>query len=365
MSRAVPVLLAAVGWSLCLGVALGTALDHLDAGLLASERLALVLVLVLGHGALAASARALVARVERLRWAEPVLPVVLLGLLWLPALPGQTLTPATPKAPTEGPSFLLLSIDGLGAHHTSPTLEALAAESVVYTSCVSPTPASLPAHASLLTGKVTRQHQVTGPSDHLEHKTLTRHLRREGYRTGAFPSSSDLGQIEGLQADFTHWEQSWGAQRWWSWMPTLAWLGQPSPRRQGAQTVERALAWAGERPTRAFAWVHLQADAQPLEPVLTRLLDGLEGAWVVMVAGTWADLDASRVEDRVHVPCMVRAPGLAPGGEDGLTGLHRLYDVGVALGGGGDLPRIAMPMVEVYLPDEQGDGGQVLRLKSL
>ncbi len=69
-----------------------------------------------------------------------------------------------------GINVVLISLDTLRADHlgcygyprpTSPALDALAAESAVFTSAIAPAPWTLPSHISLMTGLLPESHQVT------------------------------------------------------------------------------------------------------------------------------------------------------------------------------------------------------------
>jgi choline-sulfatase len=67
------------------------------------------------------------------------------------------------------PSIVLVSIDTLRADHVgaygaqtgaTPSLDALAAEGVVFEGALSPVPVTLPAHASMFTGLLPHRHGV-------------------------------------------------------------------------------------------------------------------------------------------------------------------------------------------------------------
>jgi arylsulfatase A-like enzyme len=74
-----------------------------------------------------------------------------------------------PGAPSSPPSIVLVSLDttradrlGTYGHRgaATPTIDALAAEGVVFEEVVTPVPLTLPAHATLLTGWMPWRHGV-------------------------------------------------------------------------------------------------------------------------------------------------------------------------------------------------------------
>lgn len=126
-------------------------------------------------------------------------------------------TPGPRRAP---PPVILISIDTLRADHlgvygyagsTSPHLDALAGESVVFENAFSPSPWTLPAHASLFTGLHPEEHGAghaapfvalgAGPP------TLAEKLRDAGYRTVAFSAGGVMSARYGLARGFERWHE--------------------------------------------------------------------------------------------------------------------------------------------------------------
>lgn len=123
-----------------------------------------------------------------------------------------------PAGATEQPaaSVLLVTLDTTRADHlgcygadfaSTPNLDALARDGALFEQALSPTPLTLPSHATLLTGRVPRRHGVRnnallrlGPEPEL----LAESLGRQGYRAGAFVSSVVLDRITGLARGFEH-----------------------------------------------------------------------------------------------------------------------------------------------------------------
>src|SRR5688572_30940664 len=107
---------------------------------------------------------------------------------------------ARESPPHQGP-ILVVSIDGVpaadlsayGAERTdTPAIDELASESVVFERAYTHSPQSLPAHASLLTGRLPIDHGVrddVGFSLSADTSTLAELLRNRGFATGAAVSS--------------------------------------------------------------------------------------------------------------------------------------------------------------------------------
>jgi arylsulfatase A-like enzyme len=102
----------------------------------------------------------------------------------------------------EPPNILFIVIDTLRADHvssygyerpTSPTVDSLAQQGVLFESAVSTSPYTAPAHASLLTGRYPYEHGVQWiarrPVFDGRYPTLPEVLRARGYRTAAFSAN--------------------------------------------------------------------------------------------------------------------------------------------------------------------------------
>jgi arylsulfatase len=144
-----------------------------------------------------------------------------------------------------------LRADHLGCYgyfrETSPTLDALAGESVVFEWCLSPIATTLPAHASLFTGTYPLEHGILAnirhggsrfePSPHL--RSAAEFAREAGYRTAAFVSAAPVKRETGIAAGFETFDEPEGYDR------------------PAGETNERVLAWLRERvATPFFLWVH-------------------------------------------------------------------------------------------------------------
>jgi arylsulfatase A-like enzyme len=116
-----------------------------------------------------------------------------------------------------GANVVLIGIDTLRADHlgcygyrrpTSPRLDGLARDSVVFTTAISQAPWTLPAFASIFTGLLPSSHragegkQLNVSSLDPSHDTLATVLKRAGYRTGSFVSNGYVGKDVGMAAGF-------------------------------------------------------------------------------------------------------------------------------------------------------------------
>ncbi len=171
-----------------------------------------------------------------------------------------------PPGPGEPPSILLVTVDTLRADHlgaygyfrnTSPVLDALAEEAVLFERTVAPMATTLPAHVSLMTATNPGRHGIKGNFRHFRQplvatdrlQTFAQMLTRAGYTTAAFVAATPLKAESGIAAGFQSFSQ-----------PESASL----PARQ---IVERALRWLGEeQESPFFLWLHFWDPHFPYGP---------------------------------------------------------------------------------------------------
>jgi arylsulfatase A-like enzyme len=130
-----------------------------------------------------------------------------------------------PKAAPGSPNILLIVVDALRADHlssygyarpTSPTIDQLAQEGILFTNAFSTAPYTAPAHASLLTGRYPHQHGVQWlsrrPIYDGRYTTLPQALQKQGYRTAAFSANRFwFTRKQGLGQGFTRFEGNFHA----------------------------------------------------------------------------------------------------------------------------------------------------------
>jgi arylsulfatase A-like enzyme len=126
------------------------------------------------------------------------------------------LPPAAPSAP----NVLLIVVDTLRSDHlssygysrqTSPAIDALAAQGVLFEHAFSTASYTLPSHASILTGRFPTDHGVKWNLDYRRPKnpvpTLPLVLQSQGYRTAAFSANTIFFTREhGFGRGFLHFE---------------------------------------------------------------------------------------------------------------------------------------------------------------
>jgi len=224
--------------------------------------------------------------------------------LLLPALLGALACAPERGASSERPNVLLVTLDTVRADRlgsygyataATPALDSLARDGARFTQAMASAPLTLPSHATLLTGLLPPRHAVhQNGAGALPAgvPTLAESLRANGYRTGAFVGSFVLDQRFGLGRGFDLYDDDILRD------PSTATAGLEAER-NGAEVIDRALAWldAGdERPF--FAWVHLydaHAPYEPPEPYRSRFAgspyDGEIAAVDAQVARLLARLD--------------------------------------------------------------------------
>lgn len=127
--------------------------------------------------------------------------------------------PPPPARVADGPNILLITIESLRTDHvgcyggklpTTPALDALARESIVFDNAWSVTSWTLSAHASLFTGLYPTATNVTLPRDRLDasYRTLAELLHDHGYDTAAIVSGPYLRKSHQLDQGFSHYDES-------------------------------------------------------------------------------------------------------------------------------------------------------------
>jgi tetratricopeptide (TPR) repeat protein len=160
-----------------------------------------------------------------------------------------------------------------GANET-PAIDALAAEGFRFPKAVTPTPLTLPAHASLMTGLIPRRHgardngQVLPPGP----ATLAESLRTAGWTTAAFVSGFPLRALFGLDRGFEHYDDT---------LPqgTRARLERPADA-----TTAAALAWIATAREPWFVWVHYYDPHDPYTAHAEFPRSGRQAAYLSEVA---------------------------------------------------------------------------------
>ena len=170
------------------------------------------------------------------------------------------------------PSILLVTVDTLRADHvgaygfeanTTPNLDALAGEGVVFERALAASSRTAPSHATMMTSRWVRNHSI-GPINggtRLAHDepTLASRLHDAGWNTAAFVSNFMLGRRVGLDTGFGIYDDELRSAE----------LNRPRVKERSAEdTTELALRWLGpgERDQPFFLWVHYNDPHGPYVP---------------------------------------------------------------------------------------------------
>ncbi len=183
---------------------------------------------------------------------------------------------------SQRPNVILISIDTLRSDHlgfygysrpTSPALDALARESLIFDNAFTPAPHTLPSHASMFTGLFPYEHGAGHrfPEARLgeDARTIAEILRDAGYRTVGFSAGGMMSGRNGLSQGFDEWTER-----------------QPANLRSGMPAVFDALHRAGAQPI--FLFLHTYDVHGPYEqPVSARFFQAAEAATQVSMKD-WA-----------------------------------------------------------------------------
>jgi len=143
---------------------------------------------------------------------------------------------------------------------TTPNIDAVAREGVLFKNVYTPVPMTLPAHVSMLTGTLPPTH---GLRDNLQNRlpeaslTLAERLKPRGFTTGAIVSTFVLDRRFGTSQGFDSYDDRFEA---------VHKIGDLSERK-GDETTRRARAWLDEHKAQPFfLFVHFYDPHDPYEP---------------------------------------------------------------------------------------------------
>ncbi len=195
-------------------------------------------------------------------------------------------------------SVILISLDTLRADHlgcygherdTSPNLDALAAEGVLFEQAVAPAPWTLPSHASLLTGRYPSRHGAFTLEDAIPEAvpTLAAVLGRAGFETAGFVNVIFLGSGFGFARGFETYR---------------TYVRDQSPEGSASEITDAGIEWLeSRRGRRVFLFLHyydLHSDFLSLPRFQELFTDGpgrFDGSTAQMLAAMrgLAPIDAS------------------------------------------------------------------------
>lgn len=181
--------------------------------------------------------------------------------------PASAPSSATDEKAPRVPSVVVVTLDTTRADHlgfhgyvrdTSPNLDALAEQSIVFERAYAPMSTTLPSHVSLFTGTYPEEHGVLANVKHgglkfVPSPKLTAAAEiaeANGWATAGFVSSAPVKRETGVDAGFETFDQPSGYQR------------------PAQETIDPALSWLAEHDRDApfFLWVHLFDPHNPYRP---------------------------------------------------------------------------------------------------
>ena len=173
-------------------------------------------------------------------------------------------------APGSSEDILLITIDTWrhdassfsgNAQASTPTIDQLAAQGVIFDAAYAHATVTLPSHTSILTGLLPYHHGLRDNAGYRlaeQVKTLPGRLRARGYTTGAFISAFPLDSRYGLAKDFDLYDDL--IDRYADPLAKVT-------ERPGAETIANAMAWMAEATDKPkFTWIHIYEPHYPYEP---------------------------------------------------------------------------------------------------
>ena len=183
-----------------------------------------------------------------------------------------TLGALPPHVARSSLNVLLITLDTTRADHlgaygfqsiSTPNIDRLAREGVLFEQSTTAAPLTLPAHASLFTGRFPPGHGVRDNGGFVldpRETTMAEILGRDGYRTGAFVGSHVLSSDRGLNKGFDTYRDDF---------PPPAGMTRGVAgglRRRASEVTDEALRWIdGVGSSRFLAWLHFYDAHRPYD----------------------------------------------------------------------------------------------------
>ena len=148
---------------------------------------------------------------------------------------------------------------------TTPALDRLVREGVIFSEAIAPSPTTLPSHCSIMTGLYPVHHGARANNTFRlgdEHVTLAEVLSSHGYATGAFVSATVLDSQFGIDQGFREFDADFTTFGDGDQTDQKRWIAQ----RPADKTNKRAEAWLrGHADGKFAAWVHYYDPHFPYE----------------------------------------------------------------------------------------------------
>lgn len=157
--------------------------------------------------------------------------------------------------------------DRLGAYGdrtaSTPNLDRLAGEGVLFEQAIAPVPLTLPAHSTLFTGLLPPRHGVRDNGGYVldaRHRTLASLLKSEGWQTGAFVGAFVLDSKWGLNQGFDTYIDRFDVSKYQQ-------VSLGGVARRATEVVDNAMPWLEQHASRRFfAWLHFYDAHTPYDP---------------------------------------------------------------------------------------------------
>lgn len=220
------------------------------------------------------------------------------------------------SANDSGPDILIVTWDSVRADHVggtnTPVWNELASHSAVFTHTRTPSPITLAAHASIMTGQTPPIHGArnNGTWPLIESvPTLAERFKNAGWATGAFVSATTLDSRNGIARGFNTYNDHIRPSQ-----------SRGIGRRSGTDTVTQALEWLTYRDSDQpiFLWVHLFEPHSPWAEATHGEQSPYEAAIATADTNTGILLDALEARGSVNNSVIVIASDHGEGlGEHG------------------------------------------------
>lgn len=241
---------------------------------------------------------------------------------------------ARESPPHQGP-IVVISVDGMQPRQlhaygstadTTPGIDALAADGVIFTRAYSHSPQSLPATASLLTGQLPFEHGVRGDAGFTlapEVRTLAEQLRNRGFAAGAAVSSYSIRRETGTAQGFGFFDSQLTAAGEPPAVP-------PAVARDGLQTYGIAEQWMRMQDGQRY-FVFLEVKQESADAVVSRLVQDLkdrdlyDDATIVLTAARGDAGAGAWLDDRsLAIPLIVKQPDAEGAGRNVATPVQQI-----------------------------------------
>jgi len=169
-------------------------------------------------------------------------------------------------------NVLLITLDTLRADHlgcygyeknTSPTLDSLAASSIVFDRAIAQSAVTPVSHASIMTGLNPYNHNLRSLHGGVNYQlpesrlTLAEIMGTNGYETGGYVSAFPVTEHYGLHQGFETWGESFQKKGDVKILSKKGIVNTGTAQRACDVTTEKAIAWLRQHAAKPFfAWIH-------------------------------------------------------------------------------------------------------------